>query len=210
MKKALFAEFLGTFLLLLAGAGSIIVGKVDLLGVALAHGLAIFVAATALGAISGGHFNPAISLAFFATKRISGKDLVLYIVSQLAGATVASLLLKWIFDGTSTPGFTTATSTQALVAEAVATATLALVIWGSAVDTRNNAGGLAPLAIGLTITANIMTFGPLTGAALNPARWFGPALVAGSWNNAWVYIVGPSLGAIVAALSYEYFVDAKK
>ena len=211
-KKTLYAEFMGTFALLFAGTGAIAAGKADLLGVALAHGIAIAVAVSAFAGISGAHFNPAVSFAFLVTKRISINEFVQYVVAQLAGAVVATWVIKEALGDTAVTDFSAnTTSTHAFLLEAVATALLVSTIWGVAVDKRGTFGAVAGLPIGLIISAGILAIGPVTGAALNPARWFGPALISGTtWNVAWLYILAPMTGAAIAALAYEYFAQAKK
>ena len=207
MLKKIFSEAIGTFTLIFLGAGAIVSGKADLQGVALAHGLAIFVMVSALAGISGAHFNPAVSAAMFVTKRICGQDFLYFVLAQLAGATLASLALNYIYgnsNGYGLPAIATGTSVGAgVLAEILGTALLLLVIFGVAVDKRSVAASHPGLPIGLTITAVILSVGPITGAALNPARWFGPALVSGDWSNAWVYILAPTVGAVLVAVAYS-------
>ena len=207
MLKKIFSEAIGSFTLIFLGAGAIVSGKADLQGVALAHGLAIFVMVSALAGISGAHFNPAVSAAMFATKRICGQDFLYFVLAQLAGATLASIALNYIYgnsNGYGLPSIATGTSVGAgALAEILGTALLLLVIFGAAVDKRSVAASHPGLPIGLTITAIIFSVGPITGAALNPARWFGPALVSGDWSNAWVYILAPTVGAVLAAVAYS-------
>ena len=207
MIKKILSEAIGTFTLIFLGAGAIVSGKADLQGVAFAHGLAIFVMVSALAGISGAHFNPAVSAAMFATKRICGQDFLYFVLAQLAGASVASLALNFIYgnsNGYGLPAIASGTSVSAgVLAEMLGTALLMLVIFGVAVDRRSVAASNPGLPIGLTITAIIFSVGPITGAALNPARWFGPALFSGDWSNAWVYILAPTLGAVLAALGYS-------
>lgn len=207
MSKKLFAEFLGTFTLVFLGAGAIVSGKADLQGVALAHGLAIFVMVSAFAGTSGAHFNPAVSAAMFATKRINVQDFLYFVLAQLSGAAIASVALNYIYgdaNGFGLPVIAEGTSVGAgVLAEILGTALLILVIFGVAVDKRSVASTHPGLPIGLTISAVILSVGPITGAALNPARWFGPALVSGNWTNSWVYIVAPVVGAIIAAVGYQ-------
>jgi aquaporin Z len=207
MSKKLFAEFLGTFTLIFLGAGAIVSGKADLQGVAFAHGLAIFVMVSALAGISGAHFNPAVSAVMLATKRINVQEFAYFVLAQLAGASVASVALNYIYGSTNgygLPAISEGTSTTAgALAEVIGTALLVLVIFGVAVDKRSKFADEAGLPIGLTITAVILSVGPITGAALNPARWFGPALVSGDWNNAVLYIFAPIVGALIAGFSYQ-------
>jgi MIP family channel proteins len=213
MSKKLAAEFIGTFVLIFIGAGSIMTGKSDLLGVALAHGLAIAIMIAAVGAFSGGHFNPAVTFGFAITKRISVSDAIQYIAAQLVGAAVAAGVLKYFYGAMagSIGGAAVAqgiTPTKAMVAEALGTFLLMFVIFGVAVDKRGQFAAGFP--IGLTISMIILAIGPATGAALNPARWFGPALLASTWSNAWVWIIGPMLGAALAALSYSAIFKPQK
>ena len=207
MSKKLFAEFLGTFALVFLGAGAIVSGKADLQGVALAHGLAIFVSISALAGISGAHFNPAVSAVMLATKRICGQDFLYFVLAQLAGATIASLAINYIYghsNGYGLPAIASGTSIGAgVLAEILGTALLVAVIFGVAVDKRSVAASHPGLPIGLTITAVILSVGPINGAALNPARWFGPALVSGNWSTAWLYLVAPISGAVLAAVAYQ-------
>jgi aquaporin Z len=202
------AEFVGAFTLIFAGVGAIALGA-DLTGVALAHGLAIAVMVSAFGHISGGHFNPAVTFGFLLTRRIAPRLAGVYWVAQLAGATVAALLLKWIFPGDplgrGVPSvYSGIDNGKAVALEAILTFFLVVVIFASAVDPRGSFKSVAGLAIGLTITMDIFAGGHLTGAAMNPARAFGPQLVGGHWANGWVWYVGPLLGGGIAALFYEW------
>ena len=207
MSKKLFAEFVGTFALIFLGAGSIVSGKADLLGVALAHGLAIAIAVSAFAGISGAHFNPAVSAVMLATKRISIQEFIYFVIAQLVGAAVASLSLNYIFgngNGYGLPSLAKGTSVgQGFVAEVIGTALLLFAIFGVAVDSRGTFKSVAGLPIGLMISAVILSVGPITGAALNPARWFGPAIISGDWSNAWLYILAPTVGALFAGLTYQ-------
>lgn len=209
------AEFLGTFGLILFGAGAILQQQmtqaVGVTGIAVAHGLAILVGIYALGHISGGHFNPAVTMGFLATRRFTLRTTLLYWVAQLLGAAVAA----WILAIAYTNGIADAhlgapvadpsiRPSLAALLEGVAAFMLVLVVFGSAVDPRAPKG-FAGLAIGLTVTANILMGGVLTGMAFNPARAFGPALVAGFWQDQWAYWVGPLLGGAVAGILYDRF-----
>lgn len=213
MKKKLFAEFIGTFTLIFLGAGAIVSGKADLQGIALAHGLAIFVMVSAFGGTSRAHFNPAISAAMFATKRIDARQFLYFVLAQLAGAVIASMSLNYIYGSANGFGLPTIANGTSLgggvLAEILGTSLLTLVIFGVAVDKRSVAGSIPGLPIGLTISAIIFSVGPITGAALNPARWFGPALISGNWSNSWVYIFAPVTGAILAAFTYQVVVKPK-
>lgn len=200
----LLAEFLGVFFLCLFGIGAIMNG-VDITGVALAHGLAIFVAICAFAHISGAHFNPAVTIALAATKRIAPVDAVAYIVAQLIGAAAAAAVLKSAFGtlgGVPALADGVTTSTGILI-EVVATFILMIVIMGVAVDSRGTFSIVAGLPIGMAIVGDIFFAGPATGAAMNPARWFGPALVTGDMGSALIYLVGPIVGALVAVFVYD-------
>ena len=214
---ALIAEAFGTFLFFFVGAGSVVLGDYlaanggtgpGLLGVALAHGLALAVLVSALGAVSGGHFNPVVTLAVWIMGRITPMRAGLYVVAQLAGGLAAGLALKvafadaWQASNIGTPALGPGiTPALGIGVEAVLTALLVLAVIGTAVDSRGpKIGGLA---IGLAVAADILVGGPLTGAAMNPARWFGPAVAAGAYADWYVWWIGPAIGAAVAALIYR-------
>lgn len=212
------AEFIGTFTLIFIGAGSIVAANqihdTSLIGVALAHGLAIAVMVSALGHISGAHFNPAVTFGFLVTRRIAPALGALYWAAQLAGAALAALLLQQLLPRAATEAEAVKLGVPALGhgvdaaagfgIEAILTFFLVLVVFASAVDPRGTFKSIAGLAIGLTITLDILFGGPFTGAAMNPARAFGPQLVGDHWTNGWVWYAGPILGAVIAALLYEY------
>ncbi|MDX6510935.1 MAG: aquaporin [Gaiellaceae bacterium] len=206
------AEFVGTFALIFVGAGSIMVGSGGLVGVALAHGLVIAVMASAVGHISGGHFNPAVTFGFLVTRRMAPRLVLVYWVTQFAAASLAALLLRWIFPAVArdpqklgAPVLNAHISMGAgLVLELVLTFFLVWVIFATAADPRGAFKSIAGLAIGLTISFDVLIGGPLTGAAMNPARAFGPELVQRVWSDAWIWYVGPFVGAALAALVYEY------
>jgi aquaporin TIP len=201
------AEFVGAFTLVFAGVGAIALGG-DLTAVALAHGLAIAVMASAVGHISGGHFNPAVTFGFWITRRIETAGAVVYWVSQLLGAVVAALLARWLFPGDplgeGVPSVHVVSAFDAMVLELILTVFLVWVIFATAADERGTFKSIAGLAIGFTITMDIFAGGRLTGAAMNPARAFGPQLVGDHWADGWVWYVGPLLGGAVAALAYEW------
>lgn len=209
---ALLMEFIGTFALIFMGAGAIIqTQNGNLVAIALAHGLAIGLLVAAGGHISGGVYNPAIAIGLMAAGKLPYVRGATFIVAQLLGATAAAGLLKAALPaaavdvvklGTPLPG-PGISSGQALVVEIVLTFFLMFVIFGVAVDKRGPAS-IAGLAIGLTITMGVCMGGALTGAAMNPARSFGPMLVQQEWTAAWVYWVGPIIGAILAALIYTF------
>jgi len=209
------AEFIGTFTLIFIGAGSIVAANAihdpSLIGVAIAHGVAIAVMVSAVGHISGGHFNPAITVGFLVTRRIKPALALLYWLAQFGGAALAALLLRDLLPRASSDavhlgvpalgGGVNASAGFGL--EAILTFFLAWVVFASAVDPRGTFKSIAGLAIGLTITIDILFGGPFTGAAMNPARAFGPQLVGDHWSHAWVWYAGPVLGAAVAAGAYE-------
>lgn len=213
--KPLVAEFIGTFALIFIGVGAISAdyitgGKLGLTGIALAHGLTIGVMASAVGAISGGHFNPAVTIALFFAQKIDSKNTLFYIVSQILGALCAAFLIKLSVPATvltaigmGTPSLgTDITVSMGLITEIILTFFLVFVIYGTAVDSRApKCGGLF---IGLTVALDVMMGGPISGAAMNPARYIGPALMGGTLQNWWIYIVGPVVGGVLAALVYKH------
>ena len=209
------AELIGTFALIFFGAGAILqqnaTQAVGITGIAVAHGLAILVCIYAFGHVSGAHFNPCVTFGMAVTRRLSWGDAVTYWIAQLAGASVAAWILSLAYPSGAAdvhlgaPALGASMSPMLGMAfEAVMAFMLVIVIFGSAVDPRAPKG-FAGLAIGLTLTANILVGGSLTGASFNPARAFGPALMAGYWQDHWIYWVGPMMGGAVAALLYDRF-----
>jgi aquaporin TIP len=210
------AEFIGTFTLIFIGAGSIIAANdikdPSLIGIAIAHGLAIGVMVSALGHISGGHFNPAVTFGFLITKRITPVLAAVYWGAQLAGAALAALALNELMPAASVAEVNLGVPAighgvgagAAFGLEAILTFFLVLVVFATAVDPRGTFKSIAGLAIGLTITIDILFAGPYTGAAVNPARAFGPQLIGSHWANGWVWYAGPLLGGAIAALLYEF------
>ena len=207
LSQKLGAEFIGTFTLIFIGVSSICLNA-GLAGIAFAHGLALVVMVTALGHISGGHYNPAVTVGLLAGGKINGKDAVAYIIAQLVGAVVGAMAVKAIIQpavyeaaklGTPMLGADVSMGTGILL-EMILTFFLVTVVYGSAVDGR--AGKWGGLFIGLTVTMDILGAGPLTGASMNPARTFGPALVGGYWDGHIVYWIGPMLGGLLAGLVY--------
>lgn len=224
LMRRLAAEALGTALLVLFGAGSVVAaltlggGKLDYAGlgmIALAFGLVIAVVIYALGTTSGAHINPAVTVSLAAVGRFSWRDVGPYVAAQLAGAVVGALLILAAFGGAAADlgtGQTTLSDGvsfgQGLVAEAVGTYLLLFAIMGLAVDQRAPTGW-AGLMIGLAVTCAIMVMGPLTGGSLNPARTFGPVLATAigggdaGWSDLPVYILGPLIGGLAAVFSYD-------
>ncbi len=215
--KSCVAEAVGTFGLCFIGAGAIVLdaktgGGVGLLGIAVAHGLILSIMISALGGVSGGHFNPAVTFGFLVTGKQEVGSGLSYIISQLVGGTIAGLLLRVIFDASAWEKVNLGTPTLApdvtfwvgVVLEIILTFFLVTAVWGTAVDERKpDIGGFG---IGLTLAADILVGGPLTGASMNPARTFGPALAGGNFDgiNHLVYWIGPLAGGAAAALLYNY------
>ncbi len=200
------AEFVGAFTLIFIGGGAGIVSG-DLVAIGLANGLAIGIMVTNLGHISGGHFNPAITLAFRVTNRIATRLAVVYWIAQFLGAFVAAAFLRAFFHKAiigADPHAPVFGAGKGFLLELILTFFLVWAVWATAVDPRGAFKAIAGLAIGLTITIDVYMGGPLTGAAMNPARAFGPQLWSGNWGEGWIYYLGPALGALVAGLGYEY------
>ncbi len=211
--RAAVAEFIATFALIFIGAGAVILnaaGQLDLTGVALAHGLVLFIMISVIGHISGGHVNPAVTMGLWTTGKVTTGRAGVYIAAQLLGAVAGALVLKFVIPTTwfdaghgGIPAVDPIiTVGKAIVIEAVATFFLIFAVYGTAVDERGPWAKTAGLTIGLVIAFDIMVFGPLTGAAMNPARWFGPALATNDWTNWYVWIVGPLLGGVIGGFVY--------
>jgi aquaporin TIP len=202
-------EFVGTFALVFIGVGSLIYGNI--VGVAFAHGLVIAVMASAVGHITGGHFNPAVTLGFLVTRRMAASLAALYMIVQVGAATLAALVLKWVLPNAAYDGVNGGAPSlqnglnggQGVVVEAILTFFLLWVIFATAADPRGTFKQIAGLAIGFTIVLDILMGGGLTGAAMNPARSLGPEIVSGNWDDWWVYIIGPFCGGVIAAVIYE-------
>ncbi len=216
--QKLTAEFLGTFALVFFGEGAICAdqflhstGGIGLLAIAMAHGLAFAIMLSALGHISGGHFNPAVTIGFWVTKRLNTPDVIFYWVAQLAGAVAAAYLLKavvpeetWRTVALGTPELVRDfPRLSGMALEAVATFFLVLVFFATAVDEKGAFRSIAGFGSGLIIALGILVAGPFTGGALNPARAFGPALASSHWANWGVYWVGPLAGGFLAGLLYD-------
>lgn len=209
------AEAVGTFYLCFIGAGAICVNALPegpgygLLGIALAHGLALSIGVSATMAVSGGHLNPAVSIALFFTQKIDARRLAAYVTAQLTGAIVAGLFLCQIFPQhigaepyLGVPGISKAIGPWTAVGiEAILTFLLLFSVFGTAIDQR--APRIGGFGIGLTVAFDILVGGPLTGAAMNPARHLGIALVAGHLQDWWIYWLGPVLGGTVGAILYD-------
>jgi MIP family channel proteins len=216
LAKQCVAEFIGTFALIFVGVGAIY-HNAGLLAIALAHGLTIAVMVSATGAISGGQLNPAVTFGLLIGGKMTLQRSVAYWIAQLAGASAAGFILLFLFSGQVDPAKGVLAQTivangtpdlapkgidavQGIVIEAILTFFLVFVVYGTAVDSR--APKIGGLAIGLTVALDILFGGPFTGAAMNPARTFGPALASGHWNNQMIYWIGPLLGGALAGLVY--------
>lgn len=204
------AEGLAAFALVFAGCGAIVAdasygGALGAVGVALVFGLIIMVMVYATGHLSGAHINPAVTVAFTLTRHFPSRDAVAYVAAQLAGAVLGALLLLAVWPdqpaglGATVPSIGVG---SALAYEVVLTAFLMFVIMAVATDTRA-VGAAAAIAIGGTVGLDALFGGPVTGASMNPARSFGPALASGEWTDFWLYVAGPLLGAALGALAYQ-------
>ena len=203
------AEMVGAFALVFAGCGAIVIdttshGQITHVGVAITFGLVIATMIYATGHISGAHLNPAVTLAFALTRHFPIARVPLYWIAQLAGAAVAAALLRLLFGNVAHLGTTLpiGSDRQSLGLEIVLTFFLMFVIMAVATDDRA-VGQAAAIAIGGTVLLDAMFGGPISGASMNPARSFGPALVSGTWSHLWVYIVGPGIGAVLGSFIYE-------
>lgn len=220
--KPCLAEFLGTFYLCFAGIATILSDApplnsgAGLVGIALAHGLALSIAVCVFGGISGAHINPAVTVGMFVTGRIRFTLAIGYIIAQLLGATAAAAVCGMIFSpyaviatnlGTPLPPDpmpSWITVETVLLVEFICTFLLVTSIFGVAVDKRGKAVNIGGFAVGLTVAFDILAAGPITGASMNPARSFGPALISQNWTLHWCYWAAPMAGAIFAALLYHH------
>jgi MIP family channel proteins len=206
--RTLVAEAIGTFGLVFAGAGAIVVDarthQLGHVGVAITFGLVIMAMIYAVGHISGAHFNPAVSFAFALTRHFPWPRLVAYWAAQLAGALLAAALLRGSLgsDAHTGPSLPSGSQGQSFVWELVLTFFLMFVIMAVATDTRA-VGEAAAIAIGATVGLDAMFGGPISGASMNPARSLGPALVSGDLHARWLYVVAPLAGAALGALAYQ-------
>ena len=204
------AEGLAAFALVFAGCGAIVAdavygGTLGTVGVSLVFGLIIMAMIYATGHLCGAHINPAVTVAFTITRHFPGRDAVAYIGAQLAGAAIAALVLLAIWPDKPADLGATLPSVgvgSAFVYELILTAFLMFVIMAVATDTRA-VGASAAIAIGGTVGLDALFGGPVTGASMNPARSFGPALASGEWHQFWIYLAGPMLGAAVGAAAYQ-------
>lgn len=210
--KAAVAEFVATFALIFIGAAAVIATGLglDLTGVALAHGLVLAIMVSVTAHVSGGLVNPAVTIGLWVAGKIASRRAAILIVAQLLGAVAGGLLLRYLvpselFDAASggTPILAEGIPAgKGIVIEAATTFLLVFAVFGTAVDPRGPLAKTSGLTIGLVIAFDIMAFGPYTGGAMNPARWFGPALASGTWSDWYVWIIGPIAGGIIAAVLY--------
>lgn len=207
--KRTLAEAVGTYALVTAGCGAIIVnqltGTLSHIGVALTFGLIVTVMIASTGHLSGAHFNPAVTVAFAMTRHFPLREVPFYVVGQVIGAVLGSLTLQALFGTIAHLGATlpSGSTWQSLGVEVLLSAVLMYVIIAVATDTRA-VGQLAAVAIGATVALDALWGGAISGASMNPARSFGPALVAGVWTHHWIYWLGPLLGAALGALCYQF------
>lgn len=202
------AEFIGTYALVTAGCGAIMVdaqtGALGHVGIAFTFGLIIMVMIAATGHLSGAHFNPSVTIAFALTRHFPWRDVVAYIAAQVSGAVLGALTLRLIIGDVANLGVTLPAGDvwQAFGLEIVLTAFLMFVIIAVATDTMA-AGTIAAIAIGATVALDALWGGPISGASMNPARSFGPALVSGVWTAHWVYWLAPIIGAAIGGFAYQ-------
>jgi len=211
--RALLAEAAGTFMFFFIGAGAIVATNgEDLVAVALAHGLGLAVAVSSFGALSGGHFNPAVTFGLAVAGKHPWPRVATYWIAQIFGALVAGFALRYAFDfdpsalartHVGTPELAVnVTVLTGIVVEAILTIFLLWAVFGTAVSPL--APRIAGFGIGLVVAADILAGGGITGASMNPARWLGPAVAANFYDNWFVYLIGPLAGAALAGLSYRY------
>ncbi len=202
------AELIGTYGLVTAGCGAIMVntqaGTITHLGIALTFGLIVTAMIAATGHISGAHFNPAVTIAFAVTRHFPRREVAAYVLAQIFGAVLGALTLRLLLGDAASLGATTPSGSvwQAFGLEILLSAVLMFVIVSVATDTKA-VGAPAALAIGFTVALDALWGGPISGASMNPARSFGPALIVGLWANQWIYWIAPVIGAIIGAALYQ-------
>lgn len=209
-RSKLLAEAIGTFCLVFAGTGAIVVdqvtgGKVGGLGISLVFGLVVLAMIYTIGHISGAHMNPAVTVGFYAAGRHKASEVMPYFAAQLAGAVVASLTLRLLFSGQATNlGITmpAGSTAQSFFLEAIMSFMLMFTIMGVATDDRAE-GAMAGIAIGGMIALEAAFGGPISGASMNPVRSLAPAIVSGVIRQQWIYLVAPAVGCVFGALAYK-------
>jgi aquaporin Z len=209
-RAKLLAEAIGTFCLVFAGTGAVVVdqvtgGKVGGLGVSLVFGLVVLAMIYTIGHVSGAHMNPAVTVGFYSAGRHKGAEVLPYVAAQLVGAASASLALKLLFaDRATSLGVTmpAGSATQSFVLEVILSFMLMLTIMGVATDDRAE-GEMAGIAVGGMVALEAAFGGPISGASMNPARSFGPALAAGNFAHHWIYWIAPILGTVLGAWAYR-------
>ncbi|KAH1095035.1 hypothetical protein GLYMA_14G174300v4 [Glycine max] len=211
IQKAI-AEVVGTYILIFAGCGAALVNEklpLTIVGIAMVSGLGLTVATYSVGHVSGGHFNPAVTIALAAVRKVQFKLVPIYVLCQMMGATLAPLTLKVLYHDKADIGVTvtkylsSTSDLEAIVWEFITTSILMLTIRGVATDHRGSKD-LTGVAIGISVLINVIIAGPITGASMNPARSLGPAIVSGDYKNIWVYIISPILGAVSASTLYKF------
>lgn len=202
------AEFVGTYGLVTAGCGAIMVDAtthtLSHLGVALTFGLVVLAMIAAVGHLSGAHFNPAVTVAFAITRHFPWREVMVYVIAQVLGAIFGALTLRVLIGDAAQLGVTlpAGSAMQSFGIEVLLSASLMFVIISVATDTRA-VGTPAAIAIGLTVAVDALWGGPISGASMNPARSLGPALVSGVWTAQWIYVLAPLLGAAIGACVYQ-------
>jgi aquaporin Z len=213
VRRKLIAEFLGTFALVFAGTGAVVIdeltgGAVTHVGVAFTFGLIVLAMIYTLGDVSGAHINPAVTIAFSIAGRFSWKGTAPYVAVQCAGAVAASLTLRLLFPQNAHLGATlpSGSSLQSFVLEILLTAILMFVILGVSTGAREK-GITAGIVVGSVIALEAMFAGPICGASMNPARSLGPAIVSGHLQSLWIYLAAPTLGAILGLGGFRLIQD---
>ena len=203
--KNYLAEIIGTFILVAFGTGVVVVDQqtdadVTLVGVALVWGLVVYAVISAIGDISGAHINPSVTVTLWASGRFPGSQVAPYIVCQLIGAVLGSVMVRLLFPDAESLGGTAPSGglMQSFLAEVLLTFLLLFVVLNVSEGAKEK-GITAGIAIGGVITLEVLVGGPISGASMNPARSFGPALVGGDWTAYWIYVAGPILGGLIAA-----------